>query len=82
METKSIHTDDYKYLILRLRNAREEKGITQEVLAQMFGCKQTVISKIESCERRIDIIELREILKLLDISFIDFIADIDKELSK
>ena len=80
MDFKSIHSNDYKVVILALRNIRESKGITQSQLATMLGCNQTVVSKIETFERRIDIIELRTICQKLDISFVDFITSIDKQL--
>lgn len=80
MDFKSIHSQNYKIVIQTLRSLRESKGITQSNLATMLGCNQTVISKIETFERRLDIIELRTICQKLDISFIEFITNIDKKL--
>lgn len=80
MDFKSIHSQNYKIVIQALRSLRESKGITQSNLATMLGCNQTVISKIETFERRLDIIELRTICQKLDISFIEFITNIDRKL--
>lgn len=80
MDFKSIHSENYRIVIQTLRNLREDKGITQNQLATMLGCNQTVVSKIETFERRIDIIELRTICQKLDISFVDFIINIEKKL--
>ncbi len=77
---KSIHSKDYKHLITFLRNQREAKGITQMELAERMGVKQAMISKIETCERRIDVIELRSICNALDIPFVSFISSLDKKL--
>lgn len=78
---KSIHLAEYRMVINRLRTIREESGIKQDELAAKLGINQTIVSKIETCERRLDIIELRNICKVLDISLIDFIKDIEKILS-
>lgn len=78
---KSIHLAEYRKVINKLRTIREESGVTQEQLASMLGIKQTSISKIETCERRLDIIELRNVCKVLNISLIDFVNDIEKILN-
>ena len=80
MDFKSIHSQNYRIVIQSLRSLRENKGITQNQLATMLGCNQTVVSKIETFERRIDIIELRTICQKLDISFVDFITNIESKL--
>lgn len=80
MEQKSIHSENYRIVIQNLRSIREVKGITQAQLAKLLGCNQTVISKIETMERRIDIIELRSICQKLEVSFTDFIINIEKKL--
>ena len=51
--------DDPNYVefIARLRRARRDKGWTQAELASRIGKPQSYISKVETCERRIDLIE-------------------------
>lgn len=78
---KSIHDNDYKLLINILRNKREGKGLTQGQLAERLGITQAIVSKIETYERRIDVIELRKICLALDISFVDFIIETEKLLN-
>lgn len=63
-----------------LKAKRIAKGVTQENLALALGVNQAAISKIESCERRIDIIELRDICNSMDISFIDFIVEAENTI--
>jgi len=45
----------------RLRQARLEAGLRQEDVRNRIGAYQSYMSKIESGERRIDIIELEEL---------------------
>lgn len=77
---KSIHTLLYKRIVARLRSKREETGFTQKMLADMLEKPQAYISKIETCERRMDIVELRTICKMLGLSFVDFIDEVEKEI--
>ena len=75
---KSIHTKLYQRMIARLRAKREEKGVTQMQLAEKLGVNQTFVSKVEICERRLDIVELLTICEILEIPFVDFIKEIGK----
>lgn len=76
---KSIHMEIYKKMIGLLRLERETKGMTQSQLASLLGVNQAIVSKIEMCERRIDIIELRTICNAIGIPFIDFVSKIEKQ---
>ncbi len=77
---KSIHTRLYQRVIARLRAKREEKGMTQMQLAERLGVNQTFVSKVEICERRLDIVELLTICEILEIPFVDFIKEIDEDI--
>ena len=54
--------DDPRYLefAARLRQVRKRRGLTQAQLAGLLGKPQPYVSKIETCERRIDIVETAE----------------------
>ncbi|MFT5290601.1 MAG: DNA-binding XRE family transcriptional regulator [Planctomycetota bacterium] len=56
-----------------LRTVREEKGLTQVGLADTLGKPQSFISKIESGERRLDLVELREVCRALGITLTTFV---------
>ena len=55
-------------------------GVTQAQLADLLNVNQAFISKIETCERRLDIIELHQICQVLNISFVDFISEVDRDI--
>lgn len=77
---KSIHSRIYQRIIARLRTKREEKGISQKQLGDKTGYPQSYISKIETCERRMDVLELIKICEALDISFLTFVKEIDEDI--
>ncbi len=62
---KSIYTQSYRLLLDRLTKARKDAGITQAELAALLGRPQSFVSKIESGERRIDVIEFLQVSKLV-----------------
>lgn len=58
---KSICSQSYRALLTRITQARKEAGITQADLAEQLGRPQSFISKIESGERRIDVVEFLQV---------------------
>lgn len=68
---KSIYSKEYRKTIERLEKARQEAGLKQNEVAKKLGKPQSYISKIERGERRIDIIELKELAKIYkkDLNF-------------
>lgn len=64
-----------------LREERESCGVTQEKLAESLNCTQSVVSKCERGERRLDVVELHSWCKALGIRFPSFITKLDKALS-
>lgn len=78
---KSIYSKDYSVLIEKLREAREAEGMTQTQLADKLEQTQSFVSKVERCERRLDVVELRAFCKAIGISFRNFIGEIDRYLN-
>ena len=77
---KSIHDQSYKLLIASLKAARKGQRLTQAELAEKLGSDQTYVSKVETLERRIDVIELRTICKALNVDLVDFIRHFEDRL--
>ena len=62
---KSIYTEEYKAVIGALVTERKHAGITQAQLASKLGKPQSFVSKIESRERRLDIVEFFHICRAM-----------------
>ncbi len=60
---KAIYSKDHKYLVSKLKEAREEAGLGQIKAAKLLKTTQSYISKLESGQCRIDVIQLKEIAK-------------------
>ena len=58
---KSIWTEEYQQLCTLLRQLRRDAGLTQVEVARRLDVAQSFVSKYESGERRLDVIELRHV---------------------
>lgn len=79
---KTIYTKEYAVLLSLLRSLREESGVTQSELAKKLGVTQSTYSKLERGERRLDVIQLRTIGKLIGVSLVSFVTELEKEIRK
>jgi transcriptional regulator with XRE-family HTH domain len=61
---KTIYEDEYRVFVKRLKKAREEAGLTQVQVAKKLGSSQAYISKVESAQLRVDVIELKRFAKI------------------
>lgn len=71
--TKAIYLKEYKLIAEKLKKARIESGLTQEIVAEKIKKPQSYISKVEQGEQRIDIIELQHFAKLYKKDINNFI---------
>ena len=61
---RSLHSARYRRFLKRLRQARQQAGLTQIDVAGALRRPQSFVSKCESGERRVDVIELEDFAKL------------------
>jgi transcriptional regulator with XRE-family HTH domain len=61
---KTQHTLRYGRLLAALRHARHQAGLTQLDVARRLGSYASYLSKCESGERRVDVIELAEFCRV------------------
>ncbi|WP_375550490.1 multiprotein-bridging factor 1 family protein [Rhodophyticola porphyridii] len=55
--TKTLRTPEHVYLCQRLRQVRVDAGLTQADLAVRLDKPQSFVAKVETQERRLDLIE-------------------------
>ena len=65
--TPTIHDHRYRCLVQILIKLRKEASLSQSELALVLGLSQSDISKIESFERRLDVLEFFELLEVVAI---------------
>lgn len=80
--SKNIYTSDQERLQALLRQIRHEAGLRQIDLAQLLGQSQSFVSKYESGERRLDLIELRQICIAVGITLASFVQRFEDSIQR
>jgi transcriptional regulator with XRE-family HTH domain len=70
---RAIYTKEHNVIVGRLKKARIESGLGQVEVAKKLGKTQSYLSKIESGQRRFDVLQLKEFAKLYKKSLDYFI---------
>jgi transcriptional regulator with XRE-family HTH domain len=70
---KSIYSKQGQKLREALRKAREDAKLTQQQLADKLGKPQSFVAKYEGGERRLDMVELVEIAKHIQLNLSQFL---------
>ena len=63
----------------RLRKSRIDKGLSQQEIAKRLGKPQSFVSKYESGEKLLNLIELSQICKVLSISLVEFVQQYEEK---
>ncbi|HBF33623.1 TPA: transcriptional regulator [Candidatus Sumerlaeota bacterium] len=77
---KSIYSPEQKKLQKLLQRLRAESGLSQVMMAKLLEKPQSFISKYETGERRLDILEIRHLCHVLHITLSQFVEELEKEL--
>lgn len=78
---RTINNPKHDILLSMLREARARQGVTQGALAEALGFRQTDISKSERGVRRLDVLELRDWVGALGLSFVEFSQQLEDRLA-
>ncbi|PIW29645.1 MAG: XRE family transcriptional regulator [Rhodospirillales bacterium CG15_BIG_FIL_POST_REV_8_21_14_020_66_15] len=65
---KTIHSKKHERFCTLLVEARKASGMTQQDVAAKLGKPQSYVSKYETGERRLDVIEFLEVAKVVGFS--------------
>lgn len=80
--TKTIYRREYDVLLTLIRKHRKESGLTQVACSKALGRPQSFMSDVETGSRRLDIVQLRDLCKVLDIGLTQLVAEFERSLEK
>jgi transcriptional regulator with XRE-family HTH domain len=76
---KTIRSSGHEALRDALIAARKSAGLTQEQLAARLKCHQSFVARVESGERRIDVIELIVLARAMEVDAAELLAVAERE---
>lgn len=74
---KTRQSTRYRKLLKELKAARINAKLTQTEVAAKFGAHASFISKCESGERRVDVIELADFCKIYGVTLEEFLKRVE-----
>lgn len=80
--SKFTGTSEQQRLQELLRQIRMDVGLKQTDLAEQLGQTQSFVSKYESGERRLDLLELRQICEALGMSLLEFVRKFESSVNE
>lgn len=70
---KTIRSEGHEALCEALTKARKAAALTQAQLAERLRCHQSFVARVESGERRIDVVELIVLARAMDVDPVLFL---------
>lgn len=77
---KPIYSREQRVLLALLQQLRSDAGLRQSDVATKIRRPQSFVSKYEAGQRRLDILELRQLCAVFGVSLSDFVARLEKRL--
>lgn len=77
---KKIYLAQRDRLVTLLREMRIEAGLTQADLAARIEKDQAYVSRYESGQRRLDVLEVREICQVVGVTLGEFVKRLESAL--
>lgn len=63
-----------------IKTMRIEAGLKQTDVSERLGVTQSIVSKFESGERRLDLLEIRAICAACGVPLADFVARVEERI--
>ena len=76
---QTVYDPRYRRLIEELIGARKDAGFTQAQAAKALRWRRTMISQIENCQRRLDVLEAYTLARFYGVKFRTLEAILDGE---
>ncbi len=80
--TRSVFSERYRTLCRLLVEARKKRGLTQTEVAAKLRRPQSFVSKYESGERRLDVVEFIEVAAILGTDGESILRELEGKAAK
>ncbi len=72
-----LHSKNHLNIRNKLITLRKKNSFTQRELAKKLSITQSYVSKVESGQRRLDVLELKKYLHVLNYSIEQFLSELN-----
>lgn len=79
---KTLHRREAQILVEMLREYRTAAGLTQTDLSERLERAQSFISDVERGQRRLDVVQLRDIVIILGKSLPSFVHEFERRVTR
>lgn len=79
--SKAIYRPEHAALLHLLKKQRKAAGLTQVECSRALERPQSFMSDVENGTRRLDIVQLRDLCKVLGISLCEFVQELEKAIA-
>ncbi len=76
---KTLGTKRHEFLVNCLISRRIEAGLTQMELAQRLGQYQSFVARLESGQRRVDVVEFLQLSEVLQFDPIEMLREVQSK---
>ncbi|MGF6199804.1 helix-turn-helix domain-containing protein [Pseudomonas laurylsulfatiphila] len=78
---KTIYRREHDVLLSLLKKYRKEAGLTQVECSKALERPQSFMSDVETGSRRLDIVQLRDLCKVLGIGLAELVDEFERSLA-
>jgi len=78
--SKTIYRRENAVLLSLIKKHRRESGLTQADCSKALGRPQSFMSDVETGSRRLDVVQLRDLCKVLGIDLQELISEFETSL--
>jgi transcriptional regulator with XRE-family HTH domain len=79
---KTLHRREAQVLVELLRECRVAAGLKQTDLSERLGRAQSFISDVERGQRRLDLVQLRDIVGVLGQTLPGFVDEFERRVTR
>lgn len=77
---KSLHDGAYAFVVAALVEKRKAAGLSQQQLADRLGWQQSIVAKIETVQRRMDVVEFLRIANAVGFDPLRLLKEVRADL--
>ncbi len=79
---RTIHRIEHVILSELLRELRLAAELKQAQVSEQLGVTQSYISDVERSSRRLDVVELRDLIRIYGVTLPEFVVEMEARLKK